>query len=465
MPEEGGKSPGRKLISKPALLQDWDTEVEEQSSKYWELFADLILVGTSAAIADRLKDNQSPRGIEEFVVLYMLVVNGYFLYSPHYTTRFEEGGSLLHSLLLFPFLLGLAICTVNASFATATFFALGAIMQRFIVIIMLAVVYVHIERARAFCSVLCGFAATGIVPLILCMIFKGFQVKLLWITMALETLQGFVLPIILRKEALVPINIEHTQDRMNCLALVMLGETIVSATITYRRLAASETTVVDVSRYYWTLGLSFLLIFMFSLLYFHMQPAAHFSGYRISRIRGILLLFFQKLLGMALLAVGVGVRILVLAVVEGSRLTFFGSALMAISVGSCLSFLLAIRLLHFGFVRDIRKLNFPPRIYRIMDVWWITFAIACVLPFLLILADISDPVTSAATYSGLIFFLTLTESGFTHTLEPYIARRIDYSSKTANQGKSKIDEETDLLLQGGDASTTSAPGPGYQSVQ
>ena len=76
----------------------------------------------------------------------------------------------------------------------------------------------------------------------------------------------------------------------------MLGESVISSTITIREYAndgeGSEST-----KYYSVLGLSFLLIFMFSLLFFNVQPHPKDHGLRRSRFFGISIMILNKWLG------------------------------------------------------------------------------------------------------------------------------------------------------------------------
>lgn len=414
------KSPGRKLVGPPVMLQDWDTEAEELTSKYWELFLDLLLVAASASLADGLKANLTWGGLAEFVALYLMVTSGYMLYSPQITTRFEDA-SLSHAAMVFFYLLGIAICTLYTSFRFAYQFALGSFLQRAVVLCLLGVIYVHIERARAFCRHFGAYIFVAAVLLLVGFFVRSWAVPCLWVVVAIENISPFYWPRLLSKEDLIPINIEHTKDRLGCFILVMLGETVVSATITYRLLAATGSTIADVSRYYWTLGLSFLLIFAFTLLYFHMQPAPQATGFHRSRIRGIMLFTLHKVLGAALLGVGVAVRLMVEAVTNGVRMSDAGAVLTGTSVGVSLLTLLLIRVQHYGGLEGQEE-RYPPHVLVIFNAWWAIVTFFAAVPFVLVVfCNITDPVASVAIYSGMICTLCVVESGFTHYLEPYLA--------------------------------------------
>ena len=109
-------------------------------------------------------------------------------------------------------------------------------------------------------------------------------------------------------------------------------------------------------------------------------------------------------------------------------------------LGSCLLILLGIRYAHYGGVYP-RPYD-PPYATRIFYAWWMTFTLFAVAPFVLILADIKDPLQSAAINSGLIFALCLIESTFTHILEPFLKE--SPSVEAAEFGKKAVETEKRL---------------------
>ena len=412
---------GRKLFAPPRVLQDWDTIPEEMSSKYWELFLDLLLVAASSSVAEVLKSDRSWSGVREFLVLYFVLVNGYTMYSPHITTRFDDS-SLYHSVLLFPYLLGIVLCAIFCGFRVASKFALGALLQRIVILWILSGIYRHVERARAFCV---NFGVLVVVSTLVLSIAavapsqQNLAVPALYAVAVLETVGPYIMSRFLTPRQAIPINIDHTTDRLGCLVLVMLAETVVSATIFYRNLYISSTTSVDLLRYYWTLGLSFLLIFSFTLLYFHVQPESNDSGYHRSRYRGMFLFLVHSLLGAALLGVGVSVRLMVEAATRGTTMTEFDSVLSSCSVGFALLFLFLIRVLHYGGM-DHSGRSFPPVVFVVFNLWWCTLSGFSLIPFLLIFARITDPLVSVSVYSGLVVTLCVTESAYTHFLQKHM---------------------------------------------
>uniref|UniRef100_A0A7S0ZIH1 Sugar phosphate transporter domain-containing protein n=1 Tax=Timspurckia oligopyrenoides TaxID=708627 RepID=A0A7S0ZIH1_9RHOD len=91
----------------------------------------------------------------------MIIVNGWLMYTHHYTARFEEP-SLFHSFTLFFFLIGMAASVVNASFETITEFSLSVALQRAAILIMMIPVYVFIQRARTFVVSFCLFMSISL---------------------------------------------------------------------------------------------------------------------------------------------------------------------------------------------------------------------------------------------------------------------------------------------------------------
>jgi hypothetical protein len=93
---------------------------------------------------------------------------------------------------------------------------------------------------------------------------------------------------------MVPINFDQPKERLGAMELVMLGARVLSVCMIYEELLVDgelvrwkekELNAEDVPRwglqhYYVVLGYFFLLIFMFLLLYFHMQPSPGDHAFR-----------------------------------------------------------------------------------------------------------------------------------------------------------------------------------------
>eukprot|EP00527_Entomoneis_sp_CCMP2396_P005541 CAMPEP_0198144874 /NCGR_PEP_ID=MMETSP1443-20131203/19115_1 /TAXON_ID=186043 /ORGANISM="Entomoneis sp., Strain CCMP2396" /LENGTH=440 /DNA_ID=CAMNT_0043808357 /DNA_START=44 /DNA_END=1366 /DNA_ORIENTATION=+ len=413
---------GRKLIGSPVLLQDWDDDAEEGAAKYWELFLDLLMVAAASAVADGLKENPTWNGFNDFLILYFLFVNGWMLYT-HVTTRFEDG-TFLHAMVLFVFILGNAICIVNANLKTsASALAFGALLQRIAILLMLFSIHLCIPRARTFCEKFGTLVLLeAIVLTLVTCIGNDHQASthfLFWVGICIELSSEFSLSFSMTREELVPINIEHTKDRLGILLLVMLGETVISTTIEYRRLTEAEE-IHEYRGYYWVLFWALVLVFFYTLLFFAMSPPPAFHALRRGKMHGSALMFFHKCMCGSVLAVGAAVKLTIEAVIVGEELGDFAVGLWSVSVGCSLIFLFGMRLLHYlGVVPSGSE---PPHVIRLMHTWWLMFALSTLLPFLGLVFKIRDPVTSIATYAGFLFVLCFIESSFTHVLEPFLVQ-------------------------------------------
>ena len=405
----------RKLVGKPRLLQDWDTDVEELSSKYWELFLDLLLVAGTSAVANIFMNDLTWKGFGSFLLLYLVLVNGYMLYSPDFTTRFEDT-SLLHAALLFPYLMGIATCAVNAGTSPneLRFFCIGALVQRCVLLILHGNVAATIPRAKVYCQYTGALIFLSTVCFLVAIVFPSYALRLLSLVAAFEFNTLWIKRNILPKGSVTPVNIEHMKDRQGCFILVVLGETVVSSIITFK---SAQGTGVE-GRYYLTSALSFLMIFSFTLLYFHLQPAPQDNAMRKSRSRGILLYQCTILLGASLLCAGVGVKLIVDAVLKGQMLTEDESTVMSLSVGFSMAFLLSIRLSHYGGLETDR--NEPTQITHLKNLWWGSLASSVSIPFLLSFVHIEDPLTLILLYSLLISLYCVVESTFTHILSDFL---------------------------------------------
>jgi low temperature requirement protein LtrA len=332
---------GRKLIGPPVLLQDWDDDAEEGAAKYWELFIDLLMVAAASAVADGLKEDPTWHGLNNFAILYFLFVNAWMLYA-NVTIRFEDG-TFLHAMFLFVFILGNAICIVNASLETsASALAFGALLQRISILLMLFSVHLCIPRARTFCKKMGTVILLEAIVLTLITCIDHDQQALthflFWVGICIELTLELYLSFAMTREELIPINIEHTKDRLGILLLVMLGETVISTTIEYRTLTEAEE-IHEYRGYYWVLFWALVLVFFYTLLYFAMSPPPAFHAIRRSKLHGCALFLFHKCMCGSVLAVGAAVKLTIEAVIVEEELGDFAVGLWSVSVGWSLVFL------------------------------------------------------------------------------------------------------------------------------
>lgn len=215
MPEHE-TSIGRRLFSTATLRQDWHVEATAVNPGYWELFVDLLLVAAASAMADTFKEDQSWHGMCEFLLIYMAIINGWLLYTHHYTSRFHEA-SLGHTLVLFFYLLGMAVTIVNASYETAAAFSMGIIVQRAAWLVMLVPLATQLPRTKDFVVSLGATTLLSLLPHLVVACHPQRAVYMWTVAFLIDSLTEFILAVSLPGTKLVPINIEHTKDRLGVL--------------------------------------------------------------------------------------------------------------------------------------------------------------------------------------------------------------------------------------------------------
>jgi low temperature requirement protein LtrA len=306
---------------------------------------------------------------------------------------------------------------VNADFETYRAFSYSVIFQRVAFIALMVPVAQSIPKARYFAGCVIGWTAVA------CLLFlaaalspEEYVLGFLTLAAAWEFFIEVGMANLLQRGTLVRINIEHSKERLGVLVLVMLGETVITSTITYKAYAEEADEGEDGTEYYTVMTLSFVLTFMYILLFFNQQPAAKDHALRRSKLAGVSLMILNKVLGLSLLTIGACMKLSVNAVTEGTGLTPFVSNAFRLSVGMSLVLLLAMRICHYG--GKLPRPTDPPHVQRLMYVWWSIFALGCFVPF--VAPSSSDPTTALAWPSGLAFVLVLIESWFTHVLEEHL---------------------------------------------
>ena len=459
---ERSASAGRMFYGPVQLLQDWDqvATAEGASTQYFELFIDLLLVAAASSVADTFKEHHD---VGQFLLAYTIIVNGWFLYSHHITTRFEDS-SFVHSLLLFLYMSGFGWTIVNvsdfrSSESSIGAFCFGALLLRLSILFMLAIIACTLPRARYFCIVLCWIT----VPTMLALAYAGFMQSVagLVVAAALEFFGEVLLSKFVDMRKFIPVNIEQSKERFGALGLIMLGETVVSVTQTYREFVRSsealddsmEEQMVIQTNYYMILVFSLLLIFMITLLIFHVTPEAHEHAIRRSKVHGVLLLLCHKILGLPLLAVGVSVKLVVQSVLEEKDLALFGYQCMSLGVGVTLTIIFFIRYLHFGGKTQLVIGNYMwtvgshPVMDRITTIWWWTIGLSSQLPFLWYCAGITirDPLTATAYHALLVFAICLIETSITHSIVGTILPSVRGSTTVPSSHPSSLEEQQALL--------------------
>jgi low temperature requirement protein LtrA len=433
------RSRGRKLFGAPVLLQDWDDAVEVGAFQYWELFLDLLLVAAASSITDQWKDNLTTVGFGEFVVFYMIILNGWLLYTHHITARFQDN-SLAHSMVLFFYCIGFGICIVNTGYDYVESFCWGAVLQRASVLIMLVSIYLAIPRARYMVTVLGIFTMTTMILLASVAIWghnvniqeSPFFITIFWIAANLEFWGEVLLVNLLAGRLMVPINIDQTKERLGAMELVMLGESVYSVCMIYRELLTQgDVDDLDTPRwglqpYYFVMGYSFLLIFMFLLLYFHMQPSPGDHAFRRSRFHGTAVLLLHKILGIAYLSVGTSIKLVVESAVLDETLVPTADLLMGYGVGASILILFGMRWLHYAgrthinFGDKCHHFGVDQRLDNLASMWWATIFIAGFVPIIGVASGWTlgfDPVMMTSVHAWFVFVLVLLESFFSHSIQ------------------------------------------------
>lgn len=322
-------------------------------------------------------------------------------------------------MMLFVFILGFASCIINANVETIDAFSIGVILQRSAVILMMLPIYAHVPRARAYCMKMCGLLLPEVFILSAVVLApEEYKVTLLWLVAIMGLFLEFALAFMTKKQDLIPINIEHSKDRLGVFLLIMVGETVISSTIEYRNILHEEE-IEDYRQYYWVLLWALVLVFTYVLIYFAMDPPPAYHAFRRSILHGCSAVLAHKLMCGSVLAVGVAVKLMIEAVVRGEEMDHFAVVLTGVSVGLSLVFLFSLRLLHYFGV--LPRGTEPLHVIRLMNAWWCTFACATLVPFIAIFFNITDPVYSMGTYAVILFSICLVETIFIHVLHPYVA--------------------------------------------
>jgi hypothetical protein len=133
-------------------------------------------------------------------------------------------------------------------------------------------------------------------------------------------------------------------------------------------------------------------------------------------------MLLTRLLGLAVLTVGVSVKWIVASVLlKDERNAVYVMRLQGIGVGCGLLLLYCIRVLHHGGRDTLQVGNYLLRIGddamldTIVHVWWWSFALSSLVPFLMAFT-MKDPIALTVSNAGLLLFLCILESFFVHLM-------------------------------------------------
>eukprot|EP01006_Ploeotia_vitrea_P026773 TRINITY_DN59720_c0_g1_i1.p2 TRINITY_DN59720_c0_g1~~TRINITY_DN59720_c0_g1_i1.p2 ORF type:complete len:297 (+),score=132.57 TRINITY_DN59720_c0_g1_i1:590-1480(+) len=177
----------------------------------------------------------------------------------------------------------------------------------------------------------------------------------------------------------IPLNIGHFSERLGCGVLVMLGESVVSATLKYNSLHHTAR-----SRYYAGLFFVFLLVFGLCLMFFHVRPPHHLHALRRSRLHAVSCMTMYEVLSACVLAIGVGVKRVMEHIIDDADASMppFAVWLLAVGVSASLLSLFVLRVLHY-WGRRSAGVEEPSPIKRLKAWWWALLGFGTVVPLIM----------------------------------------------------------------------------------
>ena len=175
-------------------------ETETTTKCYWELYIDVILIAASISInnvmleaaatsvtsedqASSIHDYSSSlllHGFVQFSLLYFSIMNSWYLYSHHYTSRFVGESSKIQSMLVACYVIGMLLSTIYCNDGGNSVnhqhdhdddymymrhvqgFSISMIIQRVSIFVMVARVAIHIPQVSPLCAFLGFFIGDSI---------------------------------------------------------------------------------------------------------------------------------------------------------------------------------------------------------------------------------------------------------------------------------------------------------------
>mmetsp|Transcript_21397 Transcript_21397/g.41955 ORF Transcript_21397/g.41955 Transcript_21397/m.41955 type:complete len:452 (+) Transcript_21397:202-1557(+) len=420
----------RRLWSRPTVAAEWDEEHEERSAQWWELFLDLVIVAAVANVADGLKETlEGTPGAEvrvgisvfDFIMEFSLFFTGWLEYTLH-TTRFLDT-SFLHSLLLFGFFLGTSGMVVNAGTSEAyRGFAIGVIFQRLALMVMTLVVYMLLPRGRHQALVDAGHMLPTIIILSFALCFNASDV-VFQVLLGISATYEVIFPLMehlghLSTRSGVPINKDHIQERLGCMLMVILGESVMSSVMSYHKVSHKP------SAYYSGMALTLTITFAVAVMYFAVVPPKEFSAFRRSTITGVSLVVAHWVLFLSLTALGVGIKLYIAVILERDEDILLDAPcylILFISLGIAIGSMLVMRLLHWWGRQPAP--SDPIYIRRAKYIWWFGLVISTPLPWIVASITIGrhpqgvEPFGALWQAVGCIFGAVVFESTMLHWLD------------------------------------------------
>jgi hypothetical protein len=344
------------------------------SEIYWELFVDIILVAAAASIPYK------SAGFVEYAIIYLSIVNGWFLYVHHFASRFQEK-SRSHSVLLWVFILGM-VWGVR-SIGDFQQFSLAMVVLRVAMFVLILRMACAVPRATACCALLAFFTSDSTLCYSLALSDRDAAPFLWGFCAVMELLVDFFLAVALSEQLQMPYSLQHTMDHFWAVFLAPLGALAI-------KLFQGEVTLMHL--------MAPMLLLSFGLLYYGLKEAAYEKAMEQSRIFRACLFIVLKLLGLSIWSVGACLMSLV-----GDE-TADLEADLGWSVGGALIWFLILRL-------------FAGRPHDSQEILWV---LACCSIALLSVCSVYKSTPTAvilSMYVVLVSILNIAESWTSLTME------------------------------------------------
>lgn len=339
--------------------------------------------------------------------------------------RYSDTDTLLHSFMLFFYVLGVSYMTVNATgFRYAFQFCIGLIITKLSLFIMSLWVILMNSKARKLQLVemmflhgpsifLCGVALIPDNAVAYKVLLSMAAVSpIIYIIALTGSCQCFPR---IRKD-IITLNIDHVSDRMNDFIMLIIGEVMVSALINYHSVQARSNTTHILA----AMSMCMVLIYSMALLVYHAQPRRESHALRRSFIFGGFYFELSSYLAGGLLLVSVGVKHVIETVAQGDG-GLSTSSLWILCAGVALSMwcMMLLRLMHFWKYKLFCGSHVSrPRLW-VGNAWWATVTTAWMVPILVaVLLNIfgANPFVTIGILAGFILMNVLLETMFADVL-------------------------------------------------
>mmetsp|Transcript_1160 Transcript_1160/g.2169 ORF Transcript_1160/g.2169 Transcript_1160/m.2169 type:complete len:597 (+) Transcript_1160:25-1815(+) len=294
-----------RLWQAPVLRQVWGVEQESEKIDWFELFYDLIYVALAINLSNFLASNSNGEGIATAVIYFAMLFFAWnsltiFVSRFHQVDMFATIMQFIYSAVV----VSMAIYVLEPIRDSAHKFSFAFLVSRGCLVAMYGQVALLVPRARVFgkiavigntmSAILFAIATIDAVP-------TGATI-ILWLLAAYPVELGWMTVMYTRPEASLPINVEHMSERYGLFVMLMLGESVI-AIVTDATKTRSQDWVI--------IFCGFLLVYTNKLLYFESQPhQPEQHALRQATWRGRIYQYTHMVLGMSLVGIGTGIKLL-----------------------------------------------------------------------------------------------------------------------------------------------------------